>query len=115
MPELETSIVWLGAIAGALSSVAALLSLAFKPFLKLKERVADLEEEVRALKDELAEHQEKLNKDHHSFLKKRINLSSSFINVHSFQDIENPVSPVFSFSDLSWLEPLQHRWIFNLG
>ncbi len=68
MPELETSIIWLGAIAGALSSIAALLSLAFKPFLKLKERVSDLEEEVRALKDELAEHQEKLNKDHHSFL-----------------------------------------------
>ena len=68
MPELQSGILWLGAIAGALSSIAALLSLAFKPFLKLKERVAVLEEEVRVLKEELAEHQEKLNKDHHSFL-----------------------------------------------
>ena len=68
MPELETSIVWLGAIAGALSSIAALLSLAFKPFLKLKEKVTSLEDEVRTLKDELAEHQEKLDRDHHSFL-----------------------------------------------
>lgn len=68
MSELETSIVWLGAIAGALSSIAALLSLAFKPLQKLKDRVSDLEEVVRVLKDELAEHQEKLNKDHHSFL-----------------------------------------------
>lgn len=54
MPELETSIVWLGAIAGALSSIAALLSLAFKPFLKLKERVKVLEDEIRTLKEELA-------------------------------------------------------------
>lgn len=68
MPELETSIIWLGAVAGALSSIAALLSLAFKPFSKLKERVRVLEDEIRTLKDELAEHQEKLNKDHHSFL-----------------------------------------------
>ena len=68
MPELETSIVWLGALAGALSSLAALLSLAFKPFSKLKERVRVLEDEIRTLKDELAEHQEKLDRDHHSFL-----------------------------------------------
>lgn len=68
MPELQSGILWLGAIAGALTSVAALLSLAFKPFLKLKEKVTSLEDEVRTLKDELAEHQEKLNKDHHSFL-----------------------------------------------
>lgn len=68
MPELQSGILWLGAIAGALTSVAALLSLAFKPFLRLKEKVASLEDEVRTLKDELAEHQEKLLKDHHSFL-----------------------------------------------
>ncbi len=68
MRELETSFVWLGAISAALSSIEALLSVAFKPFLKLKERVAFLEEEVRVLKDELSEHQENLNKDHHSFL-----------------------------------------------
>ena len=35
---------------------------------RLKERVATLEEELRNLNEQLAEHQDKLNKDHHSFL-----------------------------------------------
>ncbi len=68
MPDLSNSIIWLGAIAGALSSVIALLSLAFKPFLKLKEKVLRLQDEIQDLKSLLDEHQEKLDKDHHSFL-----------------------------------------------
>ena len=68
MPELSNSIIWLGAIAGALSSVPALLSLAFRPFLKLRTEVETLKKEIVNLKSELAEHQEKLADDHHSFL-----------------------------------------------
>ncbi len=49
------------------------------------------------------------------FRKKRISLSSSFINIHSSQDIQNPICPVFHFADLSGLEPFQHRWVLNFG
>lgn len=68
MPDLESGIIWLGAITGALTSVAALFSLALKPFTKLKERVTALEKQVKDLENLLDDHQEKLVKDHRSFL-----------------------------------------------
>lgn len=67
MPELENSIIWLGAIAGALTSIVALLSLAFRPFLKLKERITEIEKQHEELRSMIQENSNKLASDHHSF------------------------------------------------
>lgn len=67
MPELENSIIWLGAIAGALTSIVALLSLASRPFLKLKDRVKALEDCHEELRHLIQQNSDKLASDHHSF------------------------------------------------
>lgn len=68
MLEFEHTIIALGALAGAITSILAILSVALMPFTKLKERVNILEKRVTDLELCLQDHQEKLAKDHHSFL-----------------------------------------------
>lgn len=71
MADLSNSIIWLGAIAGAITSVIALLTVAFRPFSLLKKRQDELEEKHRELELMIIENKQKLASDHHSFLKQQ--------------------------------------------